>query len=109
MHLVTEEIILSLLGLYEKSPRRAILRGFLFLYDIVENASKPLFLSEIHEAENDDSDAGDYYDRVGGFKLQFRHIAEIHSVPSGDKGQRHKDSSHDSENSHYTILLYIQL
>lgn len=41
--------------------------------------------------------------------MKFRHISEIHSVPSGDQGKRKKDRGNYGQYFHRFILLNVHL
>ena len=76
---------------------------------LLQNLFKPLFNSKYPDLRRDYHKTNYAYDKISVFKGQLRHISEIHPVPSGYKGQRHKYRGHDSQEFHYLVLPYIYL
>ena len=71
--------------------------------------SEPLLQFEEDQASDEDKYAYSDNDRISIRRLQFRHMDEVHAVPSGDERKRHEDARNDRENSHYPVLLQIDL
>lgn len=70
---------------------------------------QPLFPFEKDQAADDYSNAHHNDCQVSITPFQFRHITEIHTIPSRYERQRHKDGCNNCKQRHRLVLTNFQL